>query len=151
MTDALTLLEFLTVAVLGVAAGALVAEGAVLVPMWRRMPAAAFFAWYREHAGLLFRFFGTLEVVAALLVLTAFGLRWLATRAPSPALAAAAALTVAVLAVFPLYFQRVNASFEQATIPPEHVGGELARWARWHWLRTVLALGAFAAALGAGR
>lgn len=144
-------MDVLAAVVLGVAAGALVTEGAVLVPTWRALAPTDFLAWYRRHAGLLFRFFGTLEVVAVLAALTAFALDWRAHGVPSPLRAGTVALCLAVLAVFPLYFQRVNASFEQATIPLERVPAELARWARWHWGRTVLALGAALAAVLAAR
>jgi hypothetical protein len=143
--------DVLAAVVLGVAAGALVTEGAVLVPTWRALAPTDFLAWYRRHAGLLFRFFGTLEVVALLAALAAFALDWRAQGAPSLPRAVAAALCLAVLAVFPLYFQRVNASFEQATIALDRVPAELARWARWHWARTALALGAAIAAVLAAR
>jgi hypothetical protein len=130
---------------LGLAAGAVLAEGAVLVPWWREQPPETFLAWYAANASRLFGFFGTLEMVAGVLVILA------AVLVRSPSFVAAALLTVAVLAVFPLYFQDVNASFEKATIAPAHVPAELGRWAEWHWTRTVLAIAAFAAAvLGVG-
>lgn len=135
------------VVVLGVASGALVTEGAVLVPFWRSLPPAGFLAWYRQHAALLFRFFGSLEIVALLATLAALAVRWHATGSPDAWLAVAAALCFAVLLVFPLYFQAVNARFERGDIPHDDVGPELARWARWHWVRTAMALAAFVAAL----
>lgn len=139
-----------TIVVLGLTAGALVTEGVVLVRFWRSLTPEAFLAWYRRHAGLLFRFFGSLEIAAALAALATLGLGWRADGAVSPLLVLAAGLTVAVLLVFPLYFRRVNASFEAAGIAPERVGPELARWARWHWLRTTFALGAFLAVVAVG-
>lgn len=126
---------------LGLAAGAVLAEGAVLVPWWRSQPPEAFLAWYAANASRLFDFFGTLEMAAAVLVVLA------AALVRSPPFVAAAALTVGVLAVFPLYFQDVNASFEKATIAPADVAAELGRWAAWHWLRTGMAIAAFAAAV----
>jgi len=126
---------------LGLAAGAVLAEGAVLVPWWRAQPPEAFLAWYAANASRLFGFFGTLEMVAAVLVIVA------AVLFRSPSFVAAALLTVGVLAAFPLYFQDVNASFEKATIAPADVPAELGRWAEWHWVRTVLAIAAFAAAV----
>lgn len=137
----------LAILALGLSAGSLVTEGAVLVPMWRALRPEAFLAWYRQHAALLFKFFGTLEVVTALLALVALGSRWLVGPGMPLLLAAAAALSVAVLLVFPLYFQRVNAGFESGATPPDRVPDELARWSRWHWMRTAFALGAFAAAV----
>jgi hypothetical protein len=138
MRDAVCMLATLA---LGLAAGAVLAEGAVLVPWWRSQPPEAFLAWYAAHASRLFTFFGTLEMVAAALILLA------AILVRSPSFVAAALLTVGVLLVFPLYFQDVNASFEKATIAPADVPAELGRWAEWHWTRTVLAIAAFAAAV----
>ena len=138
MRDAIGLLATLA---LGIAAGAVLAEGAVLVPWWREQPPEAFLAWYAANAARLFGFFGTLEMVAGVLVIVA------AVLVRSPSFVAAALLTVGVLAVFPLYFQDVNASFEKATIAPGDVPAELGRWAEWHWTRTALAIAAFAAAV----
>jgi len=57
-----------------------------------------------------------------------------------------------VLAAFPIYFQKVNASFAEGTIDPGAVASELRRWAAWHRVRTLLAIGAFLlAALALGR
>jgi len=137
MRDAAGLLATLA---LGLAAGAVLAEGAVLVPWWRAQPPEAFLAWYAANASRLFDFFGTLEMVAAVLVILA------AVMVRNASFVAAALLTVGVLAVFPLYFQDVNASFEQATIAPADVPAELGRWAAWHWTRTAMAIAAFAAA-----
>jgi len=109
------------------------------------MAPEAFLAWYKQHAALLQNFFGPLEVAAAVLTLIAAGLHW--GRPGGELFAAAALLTVAVLAVFPLYFQRANTSFARGTIAAANVARELQRWAAWHWSRTVLAIAAFACAL----
>lgn len=136
-------LVFLAVIALGLSAGALVAEGAVLVPFWRSLRADDFLAWYRQHAALLLRFFGSLEIVAASLTLGAALAGWLADGAASALLVLAALLAMLVLVLFPLYFQRVNASFAQGTIAPAEVAAELRRWSSWHWVRVGLAVGAF--------
>jgi hypothetical protein len=49
--------------------------------------------------------------------------------------------------MFPLVFQRVNASFAAGTIPAEDVPAALARWAAWHWVRTAISIAALGAAL----
>lgn len=133
---------FATIA-LGLSAGALVAEGGVLVPYWRSLPPEEFLGWYEQNASLLVRFFGLIEVLSTLLVVAAAGLTWLTGHPGSGLLALSAALTLAVLAAFPLYFQRANASFAEATIAVESVAGELRRWESWHWGRTLIAIGAF--------
>ena len=134
---------------LGLMAGALLAEGGILVPFWRSATAEAFLAWYRRYASLLQVFFGRLEV-AATLVAVAAATSGLVTRgADASILLVGSALgAIAVLAVFPIYFQKANAGFAAGTIPPGRLADELRRWSRWHWGRTFIAITAFAVALG---
>jgi hypothetical protein len=139
-------LEVAAVLVLGLAAGAVAAEGAVLVPVWRSMPAQEFLAWYRKHGGLLLRFFGPLEAVAAAASVAALAKSWGSDTSAAMLWTLAAGSSLAVLAAFPLYFQRVNASFTAATIATAAVPDELRRWAAWHWVRVALAVLAFLAA-----
>jgi hypothetical protein len=139
-------LGLLTVLVLGLSAGALLAEAGVLVPFWRAQQPEAFLVWYRENASRLLRFFGPLEVVGGVSVVAAAATTWLGDQPGKWLFLASMALTLAVLATFPLYFQRVNARFAAGTIPSPQVGAELERWAAWHWGRTLLAILAFALA-----
>lgn len=145
IVNAVTLLA--TIA-LGLTAGALLAEGAILVPFWRSLAPECFLAWYRQHAALLLKFFGPLEVAAGLVAVAA--LSWFRQTAGRWLLGVSALLAVAVLAVFPLYFQRVNASFAAGTIAMDRLAAELRRWSSWHWVRTVLATAAFISAVAAG-
>ena len=85
-----------------------------------------------------------MAVVAALI-------SWLRDEPASGLLAISAVLAVLVLAVFPLYFQRANASFAEARIATTEVSVELRRWSIWHWVRVVLAIAAFAVAVVAAR
>jgi len=133
--------------VLGLSAGAVLAEGCVLVPFWRSLQASAFLAWYRQYDGLLFRFFGSLQIAAACIAIGAAALNWLSPVASTAFLVCAAVLALAVLGTFSLYFEKANASFAAGTIAPDRVPQELDRWAQWHWARTVLAVGAFTIAL----
>ena len=128
---------------LGVAAGAMLAEGAVLVPWWRAMPPEAFLRWYAENARRLFDFYGPLEIVSATLTLLAAVVH----RPSRRWFVGAALLALAVLAAFPIYFRDVNASFETGAIGVDRVPGELGRWAAWHWGRTLLGVVAFGLAL----
>lgn len=133
--------------VLGLTAGALLAEGALLVPIWRAMAPEAFLSWYRLNGSLLVRFFGPLEVASVVLAIAAAVLTWRANGVGLWTLGIAALLATAVLAVFPLYFQRANATFAAGTIAAHRVEPELRRWASWHWVRTAMATAAFICAL----
>jgi hypothetical protein len=136
---------------LGLTAGALLAEGAILVPFWRTVQPAAFLAWYKQFAALLQKFFGALEVAAAAAILAAAATSWFLQTPSRAELSVSAILTIAVLAVFPLYFQRANASFAAGAIAQDRVSEELARWSAWHWVRTLIATAAFVLSLDALR
>ena len=128
---------------LGLAAGALLAEACVLVPMWRSQEPASFLSWYEKHAGLLLKFFGALEVASTVAIIVATVLAYYAGLSGAGFYGASTALDLAVLACFPVYFRAVNRSFAEGTIPVSEVPGELARWSKWHWTRTGLAAAAF--------
>ncbi len=141
----------LSVLALGLMAGALVAEGAILVRFWRSVPPEVFLSWYKRNAALLQNFFGPLEIAAAVLTIAAAALTWIGHRPGRELFAASALFGIAVLAAFPLYFQRANASFATGTIAVVRVAEELRRWSAWHWVRTVLAIIGFACAAAACR
>ena len=137
----------IAIVALGLTAGALLAEACVLVPFWRGERPEAFLDWYRRHAALLVRFFGPLEVASVALIGIAAGLAWW-THAPGRVqLYVSAALTLAVLASFPLYFGAANARFADGTLPPTGVADALKQWATWHWVRTLAGIAAFALAV----
>lgn len=142
-----TAAALLAVIALGLSAGAMLTEGAVLVPYWRSLPPESFLSWYAENASLLFDFFGPLEIASAFLAVVAAGLYRFERRRGSGLLVLSAVLALAVLAAFPLYFREVNASFATGAMSHDNVEEELARWASWHWARTAVGVGAFAAAV----
>jgi hypothetical protein len=144
-------LAVLAALVLGLSAGAMLTEGAVMVPHWRALPPEEFLRWYGDNASRLLMFFGPLEIAGTVLALAAAVLCRLRRAAGIGLLAAAAVLALAVLVPFPIYFRDVNASFAVASIGSGWVGEELARWAAWHWIRTALGMGAFVAAVLAVR
>lgn len=139
--------RFFSAASLGVFAGAMLTEGLVLVPYWRALAPAEFFVWYAANAKRLLGFFGPLTWVAALLALAAALLslwvghpgRWCAVIA--------AVLMLVVVSTFFLYFEKANTSFTKASVSPDNLPAELARWAQWHWARTLLSFAALAAAM----
>jgi hypothetical protein len=139
--------RWLSLATLGVFAGAMLTEGLVLVPYWRSLKPREFFAWYAANGQRLLGFFGPLTSVTALLAVASALLslweghrgRWLAMLA--------GALLVAVVSTFYLYFQKANASFTAASLSVDEVGAELTRWAKWHSWRTGLSFVALAAAI----
>ncbi len=139
--------DLLAVVALGLAAGAMLAEAAVLVPYWRSLAGDAFLVWYAANASRLLQFYGPLEVASTGLVLVATGLHVYRRDGGARFFVVAAVLAIAVLLTFPLYFRDVNASFATGTIPVGDVATELGRWASWHWVRTAIGTAAFAASV----
>ena len=116
-------LQYLSVAGLGLLVGSLLIEGTVLVPAWRSLTPAQF-----------------ITIAAAIIsLLAAHPGRWLVL--------AAAALGIAMVLTYTLYFERANARFTEAAIAASEMPAEGARWAAWHWLRIAFGLAAFTVAL----
>ncbi len=147
MSSLFELLRYLSVAALGIFAGAMLTEGGVLVPFWRSLAPADFLRWYAANGGRLLAFFSPVTSASAVLALVAAlaslweghpGRWWAVT---------AAALVLVVVASFFVYFEQANTSFEKATIAVDAVPAELARWSSWHNARTALSVAALAASL----
>lgn len=142
MSGLVTAVYVLSIASLGVFAGANLTEGFVLVPYWRSLDAVEFYRCYAANDERLLRFFAPVTAVAALSTVAA-AIAFSSTLARGSWFVLASALLSAVcVAMFPLYFARVNATFSAASIPSDRLPAELARWARWHHVRTAVALAA---------
>lgn len=140
-------MSFLAAAGLALFIGALFTEAMVLVPMWRTLQPGEFFRLHAAHAHRLYAFFAPLTVSATLLAVVA-GVTAVATNRPlSSASVVSAVLALVILSTYGLYFRRANASFAAASIKHEDLPAELARWAAWHWFRTIIGLVALASAL----
>jgi hypothetical protein len=140
-------LHLLSSATLGVYVGAMLTEGCLLVPYWRALPPREFLAWYAANDRRLVRFFGPLTVITPLLAIAAAACAVFRDGPERGPALLAAVLAVVLVAMFPLVFQRANASFAAGTIPAADVPAALARWAAWHWVRTAISIAALAAAL----
>lgn len=136
MTDFIPLLSTV---LLGLFAGSLLTEGAILVPYWRRMAPAEFFRLHSTLGRHLFRYFAPLTVISVLMSVVAA----LASGLQSLAWLITAGLCLATLAIFFIYFKRANQSFADQSLPEDDLGAELGRWAAWHWFRTGLIILAF--------
>jgi hypothetical protein len=134
---------------LGISAGAMLAEEMVLVPYWQSLPASEFLRWFAANEPRLVAFYGPLEVAAVAFTLLATVTHAVRRRRGTGWLVLASVLVIGVLAVYPMYFQAVNARFVAGAIDASEVATELARWRTWQWLRVSLGVGAFIAAVAA--
>ncbi|WP_334187302.1 hypothetical protein [Noviherbaspirillum sp.] len=141
------IMPFVAAAGLALFIGALLTEAVVLVPMWRSLQPQEFLALHAAHGHRLYAFFAPLTICATVLAVVA-AITSVATNRPlSSASVVAAALALVILSTYGLYFRRANASFAEASIAHEALPAELARWASWHWFRTIIGLVALASAL----
>jgi hypothetical protein len=147
MASLADLVRWLAAAALGVYLGAMLTEGFVLVPWWRSLAPEEFLRWYAANDERLVGFFGPVTSAATLLALAAAALSfWQGHPGRLPA-ALAAAVMIALVVSFFVYFEPANQSFAKATVAVADVPAALATWATWHHTRTVLAAIAFAAGL----
>lgn len=141
------LTRLLAALMLGASFGAILTGAGLLVPYWQSLAPAEFLTWFAANAKRMLGFFGPLQATSVVVaVLSAVAATW--TGHPSKSLALlAAVLAVAVLGLYPAYFQRTNAVFETAKIAQTDVPAALAQWASWQWIRTAIAGASFIAAL----
>lgn len=128
---------------IGLYAGSLLVEAMILVPYWRKIPAAQFFALHGTLGPNLFRYFAPLTTLAVLFAIAVPILN----RAESLAWILSGILSAGALVIFFIYFKKANQSFADHTLSEADLPAELARWARWHWLRTVMIMGALGASI----
>ena len=140
-------LQLLSVASLGIFAGAMLTEGFVLVPFWRSLTPGNFLAWYAANDQRLLDFFSPLTSVTALFAVGAAVASFWTGQRDRWASLVAAVLSVVIVSTFFLYFKQANTRFAEARISSRDVPAALARWAAWHRARTVLSLVALASAL----
>ena len=149
MSLAAELLPLLSAGALGLFAGALMAEGALLLPYWRTLSPEKFYALHPIYGPKLFRFYAPLTVAAPILA-TVAAASLLMTAHPARAYGSAAAvLAWSLVAIYLAYFKAANAAFARHAVAPAQLADVLARWAAWHRVRTVVCVVAFAAALRA--
>lgn len=141
------LLSAATTCVLGVFAGSLVTEALLLVPYWRTLKMEPFYALHHDFGPRLFRYFAPLTSLATLLPIVSAARGFSDSGQQDPMAWLSAALIVAVTLTFPLYFKAANQAFADRKLNEIELPRELARWAKVHTVRTVLALLGFAASV----
>lgn len=144
MTEALALLATL---LLGLFAGSLLTEAFLLVPYFRSLSHGDFNRLHHEFGPRLYRYYAPLTISATILPLVSAAVTMIAHSQGAPFAGLAAALGLAILAIYFLYFRRANLALSEKRFNEPALAKELARWAAVHNIRTGLAIGAFAASV----
>jgi hypothetical protein len=135
---------------LGLLAGALLTEAAVLVPYWRSMSLDTFGVLHEGVAPRLYGYFAPLTLIAVLVAATSGAMA--AASQPSVAddwlMIGSAVLAVSLLGFYRWYFERANRQLPQLAHDGDASGlaAELARWQLIHAVRTGVCLAAFTCA-----
>ncbi len=147
----MTTLDAATVVSIGLLAGALLLETAVLVPHWRSLSVGEFAALHGAFASRLYRFFAPLTVVSVALSV-ASGVLHLRVDARHAAGAwltlTGSALAASLMAFYGLYFRTANLRLpEVATAGSQpRFDAMLRRWHRVQQIRTAVSVVALALA-----
>jgi uncharacterized membrane protein len=123
----------------------------LLVPYWQSLKPAEFHVWYAANDRRLVAFFGPLTIAVTLVPLALAVVASVSAHPVRGIAVLCAAIGIAVIVGFFAYFKDANAQFTAGSIAPADLPAELSRWARWHWVRTILACVAFAATLSSLR
>ncbi len=140
-----TTLDTASVIGVGLLAGALLIESAVLVPYWRTLGPHEFEAHHRDFAERLYRFFAPLTTVAVALSLMS-GLRqiWAAYRdaAGDWLTVSGSALAVSLMAFYGLYFRTANKRLPELAGAgcQSQLDAALHQWHQVHRVRTAVGL-----------
>ena len=141
------MLQLISAGALGLFVGALLAEGFLFVPYWRSLPADVFFSLHKEYGPRIYRFFAPLTILATMLAIVAAVVCFATAQPGHWPTAIAGILSVSMMGIYLIYFKQANAKFAEGRIRADELAAELGRWARWHWVRVIIGVIAFAAAL----
>jgi hypothetical protein len=140
-------LSVLTTAVLGLFAGSLLTEALLLVPFFRSLSFAEFNRLHEEFGPRLYRYYAPLTISATVLPVVFAVVAFFVGARGWEVACVPAVLALMILATYLLYFEKANRAFAEKTLDEPGLAKELARWARVHNFRTVLAVGGFVASL----
>jgi Domain of unknown function (DUF1772) len=136
-------LMILTASVLGLFAGSLFTEAFLLVPYFRSLKSSEFYRLHHDFGPRLYRYYAPLTIIATILPLVSAAGITLVDPSKSSLSWFAAALGLAIMSTYFLYFRRANLSFAEKRLSEAELGLELTRWSGVHNFRTALAIGAF--------
>jgi hypothetical protein len=141
------ILQDVALTLLGLFVGAMLVIGVVFVGYWESLDPDSFLDWFAAHAGRIGGVMVPLGVGATIATAASAVGTWGAGRSARAWSLLSAVLATLVVIVYLAVHAPINAAFAAHAMPPERVAGELAIWARWHWMRVLLGLGAFWAQL----
>jgi len=141
------ILYALTAGILGIFAGAQIAEGVLFVPYWKSMKPAAFYKEHKTFGPKIYKFFAPLTIAATLIPIGTMIYAVMMDAPGKMAFLLTGFFTILFFATFFMYFKKANQSFADASLSEKELPLELIRWGKWHWTRIYLELAALICAL----
>jgi hypothetical protein len=139
--------EEMSVALLGILAGAMLVIGVSIVGYWQALDPRVFVETFGQHATRLNSLLLPLTIIGIVTTAIAAVGAWI-TRAPNRGwFAAAAVLALAAGLLHPLYFMKANEALTAATLAPDRIAEYLSSWRNWQWVRVGLCFAALIASI----
>lgn len=133
--------------ILGIFAGAQIAEGVLFVPYWKALKPADFFRLHQTYGKKIHQFFAPLTIAATLIPLATAGYTFWANAPEKIWIGSMAIFTLLFFSTYFLFFKKANQSFAEENISHEELPAALVRWGNWHWARIWLELAALVCVL----
>ena len=143
----IAILYALSVGILGIFAGAQIAEAVLLVPYWKSIKPSAFFQFYKNYGKSIYQFFAPLTIAATVFPVGTAIYTLISNQGNQLLAILLAFFTLAFFSTFYLYFKKANASFTNGSLSEEALPKELKRWGNWHWTRICFELAALICAI----
>ncbi len=141
------LLYAVTAGILGIFAGAQIAEGVLFVPYWKSMKPADFYEEHKVFGPIVYKFFAPLTIAATLIPIGTAIYALMVDAPGKMAVLLTGFFTLLFFATYYLYFKKANQSFADASLSEDELPLELVKWGKWHWTRIYLELAALVCVL----
>lgn len=136
-------ITFAAILILGLSAGASLAEAKLFVPFWKSLDGNQFFSWYQDNKARLVAFYSPMQIWSAVMALLAAIVQWFSGWKGKGSMGVSALFAFSVLATFFLYFKAANAALAAGPMPDHQLQARLVTWEIWQWIRIGLATVAF--------
>lgn len=147
LSKMIEILHGLSVGILGIFVGTQIAEGALFVPYWKKLPAAEFFALHKTYGPKIYKFFAPITMGATFIPVVTAVYSVLTDADGQGASIVTAVLCLMFFFTYPIYFKRANQAFADASLSEAELPRELIKWGKWHWARVYMELGAFSGSI----
>jgi hypothetical protein len=134
---------FITVLILGVTAGAMLTEAAIIVPFWLSLSPPEFFDWYAKNQAALVNYYSPLEIWSTILALVTSILMLILKQEGKRSMVASTLFSIFVILTFFIFFKDANVAFNARSIANDKLSLAITTWGNWQWFRVGLGLAAF--------